>query len=150
MHDAGNLGPLELEIIEENLGEHNNVSIILEANLLMQKDNYGDIFNASFTVTVVPQNCDGGSHRVNVINGTHIELKVTYNIRYNVSAVGNICGRNTETFTIQLLYSEFNQFLIFKVLCVSTGGGARKAISSKGRSYSQYVQYPIASYWVRG
>ena len=72
------MGPLELEIIEEFLGEHNNVSIILEANLLMQRDNYGDIFNASFTV--VPQNCDGGSHRMNVINGTRIELKVMYNI----------------------------------------------------------------------
>ena len=123
MHDAGNLGPLELEIIEENLSEHNNVSIILEANLLMQKDNYGDIFNASFTVTVVPQNCDGGSHRVNVINGTHIKLKVMYNTLYNVSAVGNVCGRNTESPTIQLLYSEFNQF--YSKHCVCTEGGAR-------------------------
>ena len=67
-------------------------------------DNYGDLFNASFTV--VPQKCDGGGHRMNVINGTHIELIVTYNTCYNVSAVGNVCGWKTELSTIQLLYSE--------------------------------------------
>ena len=110
------MGPLELDIIEEFLGEHNNVSIILEAKLAQTDYNYGDLFNASFTV--VPKNYDGGSHRVNMINGTHIKLKVMYNTLYNVSAVGNVCRGNTESPTIQLLYSEFNQF--YSKYCVCT------------------------------
>ena len=100
MLTVGYLAPLELVIGEEFHGDI-NVRIILEA-MLMQKDNYGDLFNASFTI--VPQN--QSSHRVNVINSTHIELIVTYNTYYNVSAIGTVCGRTTELSTIQLLYSE--------------------------------------------
>ena len=69
----------------------------------MHKDYYyGTLINASFTI--VPQ--DRGSYRVNVINSTHIELIVTYNIYYNVSATGSICGQTTELPTIQLHYSK--------------------------------------------
>lgn len=99
--DVGDLAPLGLEITENFLGDL-NISIILEAKLMHKDYYYGTLINASFTI--VPQ--DRGSYRVNVINSTHIELIVTYNIYYNVSATGSICGQTTELPTIQLHYSK--------------------------------------------
>ena len=101
--NVGDLAPLGLKITENFLGNL-NISIILEAKS-MHEDYYymyGALFNASFTV--VPQ--DRGSYRVNMINSTHIELIVTYNTYYNVSATGSACGQTTESPTIQLHYSE--------------------------------------------
>lgn len=100
------MAPLELEIVEEFLGEHSNVSVILEAKLAQKDNNYDDLFNASFIVVPQKNVMEVAQHRVSVINGTHTELKVMYNTRYNVSRVGNICGRNTESLTIQLLYIQ--------------------------------------------
>ena len=99
--NVGDLAPLGLEITENFLGDL-NISIILEAKSMQKDHDYGALFNASFIV--VPQ--DRGSYRVSVINSTHIELIVTYNTYYNVSATGSACGQTTESPTIQLHYSE--------------------------------------------
>ena len=87
----------------------NNATVTLELASNHSNQETTLVAGVSYNISIVP--------RVDLmfINSAVAQLRVIYNVKYNVSIVKTICGRYTTTTTLKLSYGEWCTYKIFSL-----------------------------------